>query len=110
MKKMIVFCVGMLLGGAVLSLPAAADPWEDESGHGRGYYGGHYEGGDHKQEYWDGNCKVERKWKGNGDYKEERKCKGPRYYERPGVAYPVHPQPGIVVDPGIVIQGTAVIR
>lgn len=33
-----------------------------------------------KEEYWDGNCKVERKWKRNGDYVEERKCKGDRYY------------------------------
>ncbi len=30
--------------------------------------------GDRKEEFRDGPCKVEREWKGNGDYKEERKC------------------------------------
>jgi hypothetical protein len=29
-----------------------------------------------KEEYWDGNSKVERKLEKNGEYKEERKCKG----------------------------------
>ena len=40
---------------------------------GRGSYGMDRE---RKQEFWDGNCKVERKWERNGEYKEERKCKG----------------------------------
>lgn len=31
---------------------------------------------DHKEEFWDGPCKVEREWKKNGDFKEERKCRG----------------------------------
>ena len=31
-----------------------------------------------KQEYDDGNCKVERKWEANGEYKEEVKCRGGR--------------------------------
>ncbi|MBB5211198.1 glycine zipper 2TM domain-containing protein [Microbulbifer hydrolyticus] len=35
---------------------------------------------EYKEEYWDGNCKVERKWKRNGDYEEERKCKARRDY------------------------------
>lgn len=30
-----------------------------------------------KEEYREGNCKVERKWERNGRYKEERKCEGP---------------------------------
>lgn len=34
--------------------------------------------GDHKEEFWDGPCKVEREWKRNGDYKEERQCQGGR--------------------------------
>lgn len=33
-------------------------------------------GGDRKEAYWDGRCKVEREWKANGDYKFERKCDG----------------------------------
>jgi len=31
---------------------------------------------EYKEEFQDGNCKVERKWERNGDYKEERKCEG----------------------------------
>jgi hypothetical protein len=31
---------------------------------------------EYKQEYRQGNCKIERKWERNGEYKEERKCKG----------------------------------
>lgn len=31
---------------------------------------------DYKQEFRQGNCKVKRKWKRNGEYKEETKCKG----------------------------------
>jgi hypothetical protein len=96
--------VGCAILGMLMNTAAMADPWKDESGKGgkhRGYYGG-----DAKEEYWDGNCKVERKWKGNGDYKEERKCKAPRYVEPVLVpAYPVYP-----AQPGIVIQGTAVIK
>jgi len=48
--------------------PALADPWKDESGHG-------WRGGEYKEEYWDGRCKIERKWEKDGD-KEERKCDG----------------------------------
>ena len=89
---------------AFMSCAVLADPWKDESGHGKRHYDEHY-GGDYKEEYWDGNCKVERKWEGNGDYKEERKCKTPRYRQPVVVpGYPVYPEPGIV------IEGTAVIR
>jgi len=69
---------------------ATADPWKDESGHGRergysrnydrdddGDRGRRYrEGRERKVEYDDGNCKVERKWGKDGEYKEERKCRG----------------------------------
>lgn len=103
MKKILTLCSGLLI--AAMAAPiATADPWKDESGHGERHYEGYY-GGDHKQEYWDGNCKVERKWEGNGDYKEERKCEGPRYVQPGGEGYIEYP-----VVPGIVIQGTAVIR
>lgn len=97
---------------ALLALPLAvhADPWKDESGHGK--WRGHHHGGDYKEEYWDGNCKVERKFKGNGDYKEERKCKGPRYgYYGPAPVYvqpaPVYVEPAPVhVPPGVTVHGT----
>lgn len=74
---------------------ASADPWKDESGH--GYRGGgaygpppykyfipkrreykyEYKGkykNEYKDEYHYGNCKIERKWKSDGGYKEEAKC------------------------------------
>jgi len=84
-------------------LVALADSWKDESGHGRGC--GH-DRREFKEEYWDGNCKVERKLEKNGEYKEERKCKGPShgYYERSPVY--VSAQPAIIVEPGITVHGT----
>lgn len=80
----------LLLALASVSSVAMADPWKDGR-HGREY----------KQEYWDGNCKVEQKWK-KGEYKEKRKCKRPdrhysdrryddRYDERPVVQERYYP-------------------
>ncbi|WP_207457923.1 glycine zipper 2TM domain-containing protein [Azospirillum sp. SYSU D00513] len=100
------FLAGTLSMVPVLSGTAWADPWKDESGHGRYRHGHHHEGewrgdrdggrrGDRaewKEEYWDGNCKVERKWERDGDYKEERKCKGGRDDHR-------HREPVYVVPP-----------
>jgi hypothetical protein len=77
--------LNVLVALALLSAPACADPWKDKKGH--GHWGGEY--GDEypdrgrpyayepgrKEEFWDGNCRIERKWKGNGEYKEKRKCK-----------------------------------
>ncbi len=54
----------------LIPLGAVADDWKDESGKGKKHKR------EFKEEFWDGNCKVERKFKGNGDYKEKRKCKG----------------------------------
>ena len=67
---------------ALVSGPAFADPDQDESGKGR--WGKHWDRGDdyarydreYKEEFWVGNCKIERKWEPNGGYKEERKCEG----------------------------------
>ncbi|WP_230559071.1 hypothetical protein [Variovorax paradoxus] len=50
--------------------PAAADPHQDESGHGRGK--GRHGGREYKEAFWDGRCKVERKSEKNGEYKEKR--------------------------------------
>ncbi|WP_158078639.1 glycine zipper 2TM domain-containing protein [Microbulbifer mangrovi] len=73
--KYLTTAVAALLCGA-LSTSVFAEPpegrgWKKHKKHHR------YE---HKEEYWDGNCKVERKWKRNGDYEEERKCRAPRDY------------------------------
>ncbi len=73
---------------------AAADPWKDESGHGRWlpryeehprrYYREHRYQRAYKEEYRRGNCKIERKWD-KDEYKEEIKCKrgrrAPVYYD-----------------------------
>lgn len=87
----------LLWSACLLTFPfaASADP-----GHGNG------RGHQYKEEYWDGNCKVKRKVKKDGDYKEERKCKGATYdYPEPGPVY-VPVQPAIVVPSGVTIQGT----
>jgi hypothetical protein len=93
---------------ATLPLVAAADPWKDESGHGKGR--GH-ERREYKEEYWDGNCKVERKLEKSGEYKEERKCKEPRHgrYQPAPVYAPA--APAVVIEPGtgITIHGTVKI-
>ncbi|MCK7596454.1 glycine zipper 2TM domain-containing protein [Microbulbifer sp. CAU 1566] len=53
-----------------LSSSLYADPPE-----GRGWKKNKHHKHERKEEYWDGNCKVERKWKRNGDYVEERTCR-----------------------------------
>jgi surface antigen len=53
-----------------VSTPVLADHDKDESGHGR------YRGGEYKEKFRDGPCKVERELKSDGSYKEERECKG----------------------------------
>jgi surface antigen len=100
MLKLAVGTAALFIG---LATPLAhADPDKDESGHGRGHrHGhGHGHGHDHKEEFWDGDCKVERKWKKDGEYKEERKCKGSghRHVHAPAV------QPVMVYPPWIVMQ------
>jgi hypothetical protein len=104
--------VALLAGGLVA--PAMADPHKDESGHGKGRHGKR----EHKEEYWDGRCKVERKWEKGGEYKEERKCKGhsarARQQATPNYAAPrpryrepqrdVEPLDVIVIQPQIVIR------
>lgn len=69
--------IGILLAG--LTGTAFADPWKDESGHGRWrgdfHYGEpRYERRAFKEEYRRGRCKIERKWD-DDEYKEEIKCK-----------------------------------
>jgi hypothetical protein len=62
--------------------------------------------GKYEDTYWDGNCEVKREWKKNGKYKEQRKCRAPGYIDPAAIpSYPVAP-----AGPGIVVNGTAVIR
>ena len=78
---------------ALLATPAvAADSWNEGDGDG-GWFGGDWDEGDgaagypveyrryrwfdgYVEEFRDGNCKVERRWEGDGDYREERECDG----------------------------------
>ena len=97
----------LFLSAAVMLAPLAAnaDSDKDERGHGRWHGRGH-DKGEYKEEYWDGNCKVKRKYKKDGEYKEERKCKGPRQdYDEPAAVYvPVYPVPH--QNSGVTINGT----
>lgn len=50
-----------------------------------------------KEKFWDGHCKVERKWKKDGTYQEKRKCQPAPYAD-------IQPQPPLVVTlPSVVI-------
>lgn len=108
MKLSLAVMATLLLASAT----ASADPWKDESGHGKGRK---HDRSEYKEEFRDGNCKVERKWERGGDYKEERKCRSPRavyrdqpqhgYYEQAPVYVPAAP-PSVYVEPGITIHGT----
>jgi surface antigen len=88
-----------------LSLAFAPAAMADND-HGKGH--GHNK---HKEEYWDGNCKVERKWEKDGDYKEKRKCQGPEYHEPRTVVIqqPVYVQPPVVVQQPVVVQRPATV-
>jgi surface antigen len=66
----------LLAAAAVLAAPAAFADRDDHDGHGHGHGHGHGKGHGKKEVYWDGHCKVERKWK-HGEYEEKRKCHAP---------------------------------
>ncbi|SSW63657.1 hypothetical protein [Achromobacter agilis] len=80
---------------ALAPLAAQADSDKHRHRHGREY----------KEQYWDGACKVERKWKRNGDYQEKRKCRDEyRYgYAPQPVVVPAMPAPAIVINPPPII-------
>jgi uncharacterized protein YcfJ len=84
----------------VLAAPVArADRDHDHDDDDRREHKGHGHGhGKHKEVYWDGNCKVERKWK-HGEYEEKRKCRGPERAQ-PVVVVPAP----IVVHPPWMVQ------
>jgi surface antigen len=87
----------------LISLAFAPGVMADDEDHGRGH-GHKHHGHKHKEEYWEGNCKVERKWEKDGDYKEKRKCKGGAYHQaQPVVVQPVVVQPATVIYPPWVV-------
>jgi surface antigen len=87
---------------ALLAAPAAFADRDKDEGHGHGHGHGH---GKHKEEFWDGNCKVTREWKKDGEYKEKRKCKAPEHVvvvpARPVQVVPAQP---VVVHPPWMVQ------
>jgi surface antigen len=112
-----VACIAVaLLTG--LAAPAAFADRDDDDHRGRGHGHGHdrhehkhkHKHG-HKEVFWDGNCKVERKWERDGDFKEKRECKAPE--RRVVVVQPPPPQRVIVVQPPppprVVVQPAAVV-
>ncbi|MFA1621678.1 hypothetical protein ACDY96_02315 [Rhizobium mongolense] len=77
--KMLTIAAAAGVALAMCAGDASADPWKDESGHGRWhsdrYYGEpRYERRAYKEEYRRGGCKIKRKG-GDGEYNEEIKCK-----------------------------------
>lgn len=79
----------------VLAAPAVlAD--DDDDHRGRGHKHGHKK---HKEEFWDGNCKVKREWKKDGEYKEKRECRGPERHVYVVPAPQPQPQRVVVVLP-----------
>ena len=81
--------------------------------HDHGHRHHHHHKRDHKEEYWDGQCKVERKWKDNGEYKEKRKCKDRHHAHRAPQPVYVAPPPAVYIAPqpqGLVIDSRIVLR
>ena len=86
---------------AVLAVPAVRAHDDDHPGKGHGHGHGHEKHKHkHSEEYWDGNCKVERTWK-HGDVVEKRTCRAP---ERVVVVPAPPPKVVYVYPPWIVKQ------
>jgi len=78
-------------------LAAEADSDRHEHRHGREY----------KEKYWEGNCRVERKWKRNGEYQEKRKCRDDYhqgYMAPPQVIMPMAAPAIVITPPPIIIR------
>lgn len=88
------------LAGFVAAAPALAHGDNDDDHHRKK----HHHHGKHREEFWDGHCKVTREWKHNGDFKEKRKCKGHEHAEIGRVHAVVPAQPVVVYPPWIVVQ------
>jgi hypothetical protein len=73
---------------AAAGAPALADRGRDDDWN---------RGGEYKQEFRDGPCKVERRWKRDGSYKEKIECRrGSRHGHGPVV---IAEPPRVVVQP-----------
>ena len=70
MKRVFTLLLAGLLAFPVIAL---ADDDDDDD------YRDYYHKREYKEKFRDGPCKVERKYKKNGDYEEKRKCRGDGY-------------------------------
>jgi surface antigen len=77
--------------------PSAMADHDHGKGHGHGH-GHKHHADEHKEVFWDGNCKVERKWEKDGDYKEKRTCNAPQ--PRPVAIQPVT----VIYPPWVVVE------
>lgn len=85
---------------ALLSLAPMAAEADSDRHH-------HRHGREYKEKYWDGACKVERKWKRNGEYQEKRKCRDDYrggYYAPPQVVAPIAAPAIVITPPPIIIR------
>lgn len=87
MKRPLLLTLLVALSCALVGFSAVADDDDDDDHRRRGH------GHERKEKYWDGPCKVEREWKKDGSFEEERECKAP---SRPVM---VRPMTGAVVYP-----------
>jgi hypothetical protein len=71
MKSALALVIALML----LSVPAFSDPGdEDDRAHGRRDHRVEVNDDEYEEEFRVGNCKVEREWERDGDYREEREC------------------------------------
>lgn len=103
---------------AAISIALCAAPltsWADDGDHHRHEKSHKHRHHERKEVFWDGHCKVERKWKNDGRYKEKRECKGRSHghhghqAQRPVYVQPqavhVRPQPqGLVINTQIHVR------
>jgi hypothetical protein len=91
----------LLTTALAVALPAAADP--PPHANARRDAPGKHKGGEYKESYWDGNCRVEREWKKNGKYKETRDCRGAPREARSAPPAPAAESGTIVIKPPTVV-------
>ena len=71
MKSALATMTALMLLGA----PALAEPGEEgDRPHGRRDYRVEVTDDEYNEEFRVGNCKIEREWERDGDYREEREC------------------------------------
>lgn len=76
----------LLLAG-LLVIPASVFAHDDDDD----YYRERHHHREYKEKYRDGPCKVERKYKRNGDYEEKRRCRGRDYRDEYYSDSPIEP-------------------